>query len=41
MLDIEEERILAKRWHKRKDRKAAHKLVTSHLIPISFLLMNI
>ena len=40
MLDIEKERILAKRWHKRKDRKAAHKLVTSHLRLVAKIAMG-
>jgi len=40
MLDVEEERKLAKRWLKRKDRKAAHKLVTSHLRLVAKIAMG-
>ena len=40
MLELEEERKLAKRWLKRKDRKAAHKLVTSHLRLVAKIAMG-
>jgi len=40
MLEIEEERKLAKRWLKRKDRNAGHKLVTSHLRLVAKIAMG-
>ena len=40
MLEIEEEKKLAKRWLKRKDRNAGHKLVTSHLRLVAKIAMG-
>ncbi len=40
MLEVEEEKKLAKRWLKRKDRKAGHKLVTSHLRLVAKIAMG-
>ncbi len=40
MLEKEEEYMLAKSWHSRGDRKAAHKLVTSHLRLVAKIAMG-
>ncbi|MDP6883697.1 MAG: RNA polymerase sigma factor RpoH [Rhodospirillales bacterium] len=40
MLEVEEEKKLAQRWLKRKDRKAGHKLVTSHLRLVAKIAMG-
>ena len=36
VLDPEEEYMLAKRWREHEDSEAAHKMVTSHLRPVSY-----